>query len=246
METCVRSVYSYATLLMWTSTYTYICWVYIVSTHQQCYKRLEQLCVNVFTWQWHWGFSHRKQCAAPLGAGHWPTPPKIHWPLSADLWQSHTPRCVMSVWSVYKGRWVDQRGTGEWMTLVYIPGYKDVPPVWAQSLLLSSLCVSRSKQSLITGHSVEPWGVCVHAEASLWTQAVVAFLALGAGSWSQISRNLRNMRGGTSPALSRRTVKRRWGDDDRIRSVLGSAAMKMENQEWGTRCIRDVYVVNVS
>ena len=37
--------------------------------------------------------------------------------------------------------------------------------------MLSSLCVSRSKQSLITGHSGEQWGVCagvcVRTEASL-------------------------------------------------------------------------------
>lgn len=42
--------------------------------------------------------------------------------------------------------------------------------------------------------------VCI--EASLWTQAVVAFLALGAGSWSQISRNLGNVWEGISLAMN--------------------------------------------
>lgn len=104
--------------------------------------------------------SYRKQRAAPLGLGQWPVSPKNHWPLPADLWRPNTKVCDECVKCV-QGSAGELEGTREneclWCTYQRT---KNNLPRECSHQCFSSLCVSRSKQSLITGHSGEPRGVC--------------------------------------------------------------------------------------
>lgn len=144
--------------------------------------------------------SYRKQRVAPLGLGQWRATPKNHWPLPPDLWRLDIEVCDEYVKSV-QGSAGRMEGTQEnECLLMYIPVYKEQSPVWVQSSVLSSLCVSRSKESLITGHSGEPRGVCVHhcvcTHRGFPLNTSCSGIPAPRRSWSQISRNLANVRTG--------------------------------------------------
>lgn len=152
--------------------------------------------------------SYRKQHAAPLGLGQWPATPKNHWPLPADLWRPDIEVCDECVKCV-QGSAGGLEGTKEneclWCTYQRT---KNSLLCECSHQCFSSLCVSRSKQSLITGHSGEPWGVC--ARLCVCAHRGFPLNTSGSGipaprhSWSQISRNLGNVRRGISLALNRR------------------------------------------
>lgn len=151
--------------------------------------------------------SHRKRCAVPLGLGQKPTAPKKTLTPPLQIYDGQTLRCVTSVWSVYKGQWADQRGQKRMNAFgVHTRVQRRASCVSVVISAFFSVCVKVKTEADYRAfwRAMGSVCVCAHTEASLWTQAVVAFLALGAGSWSQISRNLGNVQGGISLALNRR------------------------------------------
>ncbi len=126
-----------------------------------------------------------------------------------QIYDSQTLRCVTSVWSVYKGQRADQRGHERMNAFgVHTSVQRAASCVSVVISAFFSVCVKVKTEpdyrAFWRAMGSVCARVCAHTEASLWTQAVVAFLALGAGSWSQISRNLGNVWGGISLALNRR------------------------------------------
>lgn len=136
---------------------------------------------------------------------------KNHWTLpenSRRLDAEVHDECVKCVQGSAHG---SEGDTGERMPLVYIPQYKRANScVSAVISAFFSVCVKVKTEPDYRAFwiAVGGGGRCRHVctqRLPFWTQAAVAFLALGAGSCSQISRNLGNVRGGISLVVNMRT-----------------------------------------
>lgn len=186
--------------------------------------------------------SYRKQRVAPLGLGQWPATPKNHWPLPPDLWRLDIEVCDEYVKCV-QGSAGRMEGTQEneclWCT--YQCTKNSLLCECSHQCFL--LCVCQGQKRVWLQGILESRGVCVHhcvcTRRGFPLNTGCSGIPAPRRSWSQISRNLANVRRGSEQENERWESDEGRAERNQVFVFCGplQGLVRMAKEGWGARDI---------